>query len=71
VIDVAVNGTPDPEWGSIVTAHIVTTRHDLTLDELRDHARDRLPGWALPRKLVRTDAIPRTALGKVRRNALG
>ena len=71
VIDVAVNGTPDREWGSIVTAHVVTTRHDLTLIELRDHARDRLPGWALPRKLVTTDAIPRTALGKVRRNALG
>ncbi len=71
VIDVAVNGTPDPEWGSIVTAHIVTPRDDLTLDELRDHARDQLPGWSLPRRLVRTDAIPRTALGKVRRNALG
>jgi acyl-coenzyme A synthetase/AMP-(fatty) acid ligase len=29
-----------------------------------------LPPWAAPRRLVLVDALPRTALGKVRRGAL-
>jgi len=70
VVDVAVAGTPDSEWGHLVTAFVVTTRGDLQLDELRDFCRDQLPGYALPRKLERVSAIPRTALGKVRRNEL-
>ena len=70
VIDVAVNATPDDDWGSIVTAHVVTERDDLSLEELRDHARQSLPGYALPRRLIRVGRIPRTALGKVRRSEL-
>ncbi len=70
IVDVAVNGTDDPEWGAVVTAHIVTDRDDLTLEELRDHAKATLPAYAAPRRLVRTDAIARTALGKVRRRDL-
>jgi O-succinylbenzoic acid--CoA ligase len=68
--DVAINGTPDPEWGAVVTAHIVTSRDDFFIEELRDYARAELPGWALPRRLVRRPVIPRTALGKVQRHQL-
>ncbi|MGA1436887.1 MAG: class I adenylate-forming enzyme family protein [Ilumatobacteraceae bacterium] len=70
VSDVAVAGTPDSEWGHLVTAFIVTSRDDLALDELRDFCRDQLPGYSLPRKLERVSTIPRTALGKVRRTEL-
>jgi len=70
VSDVAVAGTPDSEWGHLVTAFIVTSRDDLALDELRHFCRDRLPGYSLPRKLERVSTIPRTALGKVRRTEL-
>ena len=70
VSDVAVAGTPDSEWGHLVTAFIVTSRDDLALDELRDFCRDQLPGYSLPRKLEHVSTIPRTALGKVRRTEL-
>jgi len=70
VSDVAVAGTPDSEWGHLVTAFIVTSRDDLALDELRHFCRDQLPGYSLPRKLERVSTIPRTALGKVRRTEL-
>jgi O-succinylbenzoic acid--CoA ligase len=70
VVDVAVSGTADPEWGAVVTAHVVTGRDDLSLDELREHAKAVLPAYAAPRRLVRVAAVPRTALGKVRRRAL-
>lgn len=70
VVDVAVIGMQDIEWGQVVTALVVTDRNDLDLDDLRDFCRDQLPGYALPRRLQRVTAIPRTALGKVRRNEL-
>lgn len=71
VVDVAVTGTDDPVWGQIVTAYVVTTGRPPSLDELREHARPLLPGYALPRRLVFVDELPRTALGKVIRAALG
>lgn len=71
VADVAVSGTDDPDWGQIVTAHVVAGSRTPTLDELRDHARSALPGFALPRRLVIVPDLPRTALGKIVRGRLG
>jgi O-succinylbenzoic acid--CoA ligase len=71
VADVAVAGTADPEWGQAVTAYVVPAGAAPTLAELRDAVRQDLPTHCAPRRLVLVDAIPRTALGKVRRAALG
>ena len=72
VADVAVAGTPDDEWGQIVVAHVVPADADRPPDlaSLRDAVREVLPAHAAPRRLVLVGAIPRTALGKVRRRAL-
>ena len=67
VVDVAVAGTPDDEWGQVVTAHVVG---DVTRDALRAAVKEQLPAFCEPRKLVRHDALPRTSLGKVRRAQL-
>lgn len=73
VAEVAVAGTPDAEWGSIVTAWVVPTDtgHVPALDELRDHVRAILPAFCAPRRLEILDTLPRTALGKVQRHRLG
>ncbi|MEU7633171.1 amino acid adenylation domain-containing protein [Nocardia sp. NPDC049220] len=42
---------------------------DLPDDELRTHLAQRLPGYMVPRTFVRTDAVPRSANGKVDRRA--
>ena len=68
--DVAVTGLPDNEWGHIVAAFVVSTRPNLSLDEIREHCRAQLPGYALPKQLELVEAIPRTSLGKVRRREL-
>ena len=72
VADVAVGGRPDAEWGAHVAAFVVPRRVDdpPSLEELRDHAADRLVRFKLPRELQLVPAIPRTATGKVRRTAV-
>jgi O-succinylbenzoic acid--CoA ligase len=71
VVDVAVCGTPDDEWGQIVTAVVVPSRPaPPTLDALRDAVKAVLPAYCAPRRLVLVESIPRTALGKVRRPEL-
>ncbi len=72
VAEVAVAGRPDPEWGQRVVAWVVPA--DPTsppgLAELRDLVGERLARFAAPRQLVLTDSLPRTSIGKVRRDAL-
>lgn len=71
VTEVAVSGTDDPEWGQIVTAHVIAADRTPSLEELREHARTELPGYALPRRLVIVEELPRTSLGKIVRSRLG
>ncbi len=72
VADVAVVGAPDEEWGQVVVAVVVPSPGaDPTLDSLRAAVKEQLPAYCAPRRIVLAESIPRTALGKVRRGALG
>lgn len=64
VVDVAVFGVADPEWGQRVCAAVVGTA---TEEALRAHARVHLAPAKRPREYHRLDALPRTPTGKVRR----
>jgi malonyl-CoA/methylmalonyl-CoA synthetase len=72
VAEVAVAGTPDPEWGELVTAWVVPSPHAPPPDEeaLAGFAADRLARFKCPRRVVVVDALPRNALGKVLRDEL-
>ncbi len=66
--DVAVCGVPDPSWGHAVVAVIVPgTSFVPDLESLRRWVKQRLPAYCAPKHVVVVQAIPRTALGKVRR----
>lgn len=70
VVDVAVFGRRDPEWGERVVAALVAEGSAPSLDMVRDAVRRRLPAYAAPRELMVVPELPRTALGKLRRRAL-
>ena len=71
VADVAVTGVPDDEWGQVVVAVVVPSAGTApTLDAIRATVKERLPAYCAPRRLVLTDSIPRTAIGKIRRGDL-
>jgi O-succinylbenzoic acid--CoA ligase len=73
VSEAAVAGRPDAEWGERVTAYLVLTRAvDAAglLAELRELVREELAPFMAPREIVIVSELPRTGLGKVRREVL-
>jgi O-succinylbenzoic acid--CoA ligase len=72
VADVAVAGVDDREWGERVVAYVVPRRpsEPPRLDSLREWVKAALPSYCAPRELVLIDAVPRTAIGKPRRDLL-
>ena len=69
VIECAVGGEPDPEWGEVVVAYVVAER-DFDDDELKDYVGERLAYYKRPRRTRRIAALPRNALGKLVRHEL-
>jgi o-succinylbenzoate---CoA ligase len=72
VAEVAVAGRPDPEWGQQVVAWVVPTHPDAPprLEDLRAVVAERIAPFAAPRRLVLVNGLPRTGIGKVRRDLL-
>ncbi|MFC2169548.1 acyl-CoA synthetase [Acidobacteriota bacterium] len=64
--DCAVVGIEDPEWGELVSAALILKEKSrLTLDSLRDWAKQQLAVYKIPRQILLTPAFPRNAMGKV------
>ncbi|MEZ5216718.1 MAG: class I adenylate-forming enzyme family protein [Ilumatobacteraceae bacterium] len=72
IADVAVVGRPSAEWGSELVAVIELTAPGRLprLEELRDLVKAELPAPHAPRHLLVVDELPRTALGKPRRDLI-
>ena len=71
IAEVAVIGTPDEQWGELVTAVVVVNSgSQLVLDEVQDFARQHLGGYKVPRRLELVDELPRNASGKVLKRTL-
>ncbi len=72
VVDAAVAGVPDEDWGEVVTAFVVVRPDvDLGLEDLRSHCEGRLASFKHPRRLVMVEELPRTgATRQVQRRIL-
>ncbi len=66
VLESAVVGRPDPDFGEVVVAVIVPEPGTTPDPEaLRALARERLAGFKVPKQVLVVDELPRNALGKV------
>jgi fatty-acyl-CoA synthase len=73
ILEVAVIGAPDPEWGEVVCAVVVMADGTPvpSVEGLRAHIGDRLASYKHPRLVARVDQLPRTlATGQVQRSLL-
>ncbi|MDQ6915939.1 MAG: AMP-binding protein, partial [Actinomycetota bacterium] len=71
VAEAAVHARPDSEWGEAIVATVVP-RDGVRLDpdDLRAHCRATLAGFKVPKAIEIATSLPRTASGKLRRDAL-
>ena len=71
VLECAVIGAPDPERGMVVEAHVVLVAgiepDAATVKRLQDHVKSVIAPYKYPRRVVFTEALPKTATGKIQR----
>lgn len=70
VLQCAVAGVPDADWGEAVTAFVVRANTSTTAEELVRHSRSSLTAYKSPKRVVFVDTLPRNAMGKVQKKAL-
>jgi fatty-acyl-CoA synthase len=69
--DVAVIGVPDEQFGERLRAFVVRAPGStLTEEDVRDHVRENLARFKVPRDVVFVDILPRNATGKVLKREL-
>ena len=69
VVEAAVTGVPDPEWGEVIVAFLVL-RPAVAPEELRAWCRERLAPFKVPKSFRLVAELPRNQTGKLMRERL-
>jgi malonyl-CoA/methylmalonyl-CoA synthetase len=69
VREAAVIGVPDERRGEVPVAFVVTDS-GVNVDALRERCAQSLASFKAPRAVVRVDALPRNAMGKLQKHLL-
>ena len=71
ICDVVVAGIPDKAWGQCLAAYIVVREGEtITENEIIAFAKERVARFAVPRKIMLLDELPRNPTGKVMKREL-
>ena len=71
VVESAVIGLPDPDFGEAVTAVVVTEPgHALTERKIIGALKQEIATFKVPKRVFFVDDLPRNAMGKVQKNLL-
>jgi long-chain acyl-CoA synthetase len=70
VLEAAVFGVPDEQWGEAVYA-VVVPRGEVTVEELTEHCKSLIGGYKVPKGIeLRGDPLPKSGPGKVLKREL-
>ena len=71
VVESAVVGVPDADFGEAVVAVVVArASHALTESGIVDALKAEIAGFKVPKRVLFVDELPRNAMGKVQKNVL-
>jgi long-chain acyl-CoA synthetase len=71
VIEVAVVGAPDPEWGEVVAAFVVAQADsNVNAESLDQHCLEHIARFKRPKHYVLVDSLPKNNYGKVLKTEL-
>lgn len=70
VLEVGVIGVPDEASGEAVRAYVVKSDPAVTADDIRDHCRQHLTAYKVPKQILFREELPKTPVGKVLRKDL-
>ena len=64
IAEAAVVGRPDPKWGAVPVAAVVS-RHEISEADIRARFEDKLARFKHPKAIMFVEDLPRNAMGKV------
>ncbi|MEH7378637.1 MULTISPECIES: long-chain-fatty-acid--CoA ligase [Bacillaceae] len=70
IVEAAVIGITDNEYGEIVKAFVVSNDESITIDDILHFCQDKLAKYKLPKQVEFMEELPKNSTGKILRRAL-